>query len=168
MRRVQLDRLLVARDGLLGLVEDLLEQETELQQKVELGAGVDGGLDPALVERPKLVPLLVLGVELLERGEGDGVAGLDFENALMETGAVFGDAQNDVEELRRPAAESQLDLALDPSCVDCMDGGLGEGVVLVGSLGHAAQTVEEVQVVGRVEKRGFERRVGTLGVAELG
>ena len=78
MRRVELESLLVTRNRVLGLVEDLFEEEAQLQQQIELGASVGGGLDPLQVERPKIVPLLMLGVQLLQRRERDRIAGLGF------------------------------------------------------------------------------------------
>jgi hypothetical protein len=40
VRGIELEGFLVARDRLLRLVEDLLEQETKLQQEIELRAGI--------------------------------------------------------------------------------------------------------------------------------
>ena len=88
--RVELERLLVTGDRLFGRVENLLEKEAELQQQVELGSRVGGCLDATLIERAQVVPILVLGVELLQRSEGGVVQGLVAKHTSVEASGRVG------------------------------------------------------------------------------
>ena len=168
VRRIELERLLVAGDRVRGLVEDLLEQEAELQQEVELGPCIGGRLDALLVERAEILPLLVLGVELLQRGERCGVLRLALQHAPMQASGVLGGSEHDVEQLGGAPAENDLDPLVERARVDRLHHRLRKGLVTVGRLSYAAQSLEEIEVVGVVEERRLERHVRSGGVSELG
>ena len=166
--RVELERLLVTRNRMLGFVEDLLEQEAELKKQIELGACVGGGLDASLVERSEIVPLLVLGVHLLQGCKCRCIVGLELQDTAVEAHRLFGSAEGYVEEVRCTPAKRQLDLASNVAPIQDEHQGLGEGVLLVRYLRYARQTVEQIQILRVVEEHRFERLVGARRIIELG
>ena len=118
VHRLELEHVLVRTDRLLGLVEDLLEEEAHLQQELELLPGVHRLGDALAVQGLELGPALLVRVQLLEREERPLRERVLREHADMERLGLRRRAEHEVVDIG-DARRKVGDVALaESTCLD--------------------------------------------------